>query len=330
MTKTPIISVVMPTYNRADAIGLTLQHLAQQTLPPDQFEVIVVDDGSHDNTDEIVTLQSWPFNLTFLQQSNKGAAAARNLGVSCAQADLIVFLDSDVIADSDLLELHLKSQADHENRILIGRMKPWRRISRPWYENAVDPESTGRDYGDEPREVPFFYAYTCNMSIKRSIFQCLEGFDESFPAAGFEDTDIAYRSHKLGYKIYYQPHCVGYHNHSLTLEQRMNKEAMYAASLALLVKKYPVIRTEMVGVDELMPLWSSPCPAKSLWRRSRSKFFALSPIRVGLLAGLLWLDARQMHPRLASILYWKLLTGWRCAGFHDGLRRYDNLISKSN
>ncbi len=267
-------------------------------------------------------MRTWPFSLAFLQQSNKGAAAARNLGVSRARADLIVFLDSDVIADSRLLEQHLGSQVDCEDQVVIGRMQPWRRIPRPWYEEVIDPESAGRDYGDQPRVVPFTYAYTCNMSVRHAIFRRLDGFDDSFPAAGFEDTEFAYRSNLLGYRVSYQPGCLGYHNHSLTLKQRINKDEAYSASLVLLLKKHPIIRTTMPGVDEMVSFWSSPRSVQSIWRRSRASFLALSPIRAALYGGLLWLDSHQKYPRLASILYWRLLTGSRRVGFREGLKQF--------
>lgn len=217
---------------------------------------------------------------------------------------------------------HLRSQQQYQNQPVLGRMRPWQSSFRPWYEKMIEPEDAGRDYGDQPKELPFFYAYSCNMSVDRTIFEQIGGFDESFPASGFEDTEFAYKMEIRGYRLFYQPQCLGYHNHPLTIEQRCKKEASYAASLALLISKHPHLWVVIPGIDELMPIWPPPRSMQRLWRRSRARFLGLRPVRSALYRSLVWLDKQQSLPRLASILFWRLLTGCRYVGFQEGLQRY--------
>jgi glycosyltransferase involved in cell wall biosynthesis len=322
MSGKPVISVVIPTYNRAEALELTLQHLARQTLPHEQFEVIVVDDGSNDHTEQVVAKRSWPFPLTYLKQMNRGAAATRNLGVAQARADLILFLDADVIPEPQLLAAHIQSHTEAPHHLVVGRVKPWPKNSKSWYEQVVDPESVGMDYGDQPRILPFYMALGGNFSINRQAFAEIGGYDENFPAAGAEETEFAYRAEMRNYSLRYQPVAVGYHNHPRTLMQRLHQQAAHMRSMALLITKHPLLQTVIFGVDELMPILSPPRSVKAMWRRCRAFVLGSAPARTILYRVLIYLDHHRLCPRLTSIVFWRLLTGWRWIGFREGLRRY--------
>jgi GT2 family glycosyltransferase len=319
------VSVVVPTYNRANAIALTLQHLAGQSLPPGRFEVFVVDDGSTDSTAQVVTGREIPFDLTYVQQQNRGAAAARNLGVQETDSELILFLDSDVVPDVRLLETHVTAHQDPDKQLIVGRVKPWPRADTPWHERIVDSESATMDYGQQERALPFFMALGGNFSVTREAFQCIGGYDESFPAAGCEETEFAYRASLAGYKLCYQPGAVGYHNHPRTLGQRCQQQAAHMRSMALLITKHPELQTVIYGVDALMPLWASPRSARGMWRRGRASLLGLAPTRFILFQGLSVLDRLQRWPRLASFMFWRLLAGWGQAGFREGLAQYGNV-----
>lgn len=323
----PIISIVMPTYNRADAIGLTLEHLTKQTLSPSQFEVIVVDDGSTDDTENIVMSQKGPICLTYLKQPNRGAATTRNIGVRQARADLILFLDSDVVPEPQLVETHLQCFAQVNSHLVVGRVKPWPGTPRPWHEQLIAPESVGMDYGDTTRNIPFYMALGGNFSITRTVFTKIGGYDEKFPSAGCEETEFAYRAELMGHSLFYEPRAVGYHNHPRTLEQRCRQQAAHMRSMALLIAKHSEMRTVIPGVDELMPILSHPRSKQRLWRRCQASLFGSPPVRTALYRSLMWLDKRRIGPRLASILFWRLLTGWRYVGFREGLQTYGCVIS---
>jgi glycosyltransferase involved in cell wall biosynthesis len=97
------LSVVIPTFNRRSVLERSLSALLDQDLPADDFEIIVVDDGSTDDTREL--LRGWKAHCAFsaLQSPHRGASSARNLGVQAASGDLILFMDDDLIGAQDLL-----------------------------------------------------------------------------------------------------------------------------------------------------------------------------------------------------------------------------------
>ncbi len=94
-------SVIIPHYDRLDALTMTLNGLAAQTTPADQFEVIIVDDGSTSDVAGFLEGLSLPFVPRLLRQDNKGPAAARNHGAAVATGDLLIFLDADMIPAAD-------------------------------------------------------------------------------------------------------------------------------------------------------------------------------------------------------------------------------------
>src|SRR4051812_16562068 len=99
MTKVKI-SAVIPTYDRRELLRRTLRALQGQTLPKEQFEVIVVDDGSSDDSEAVVREFATTLNIKFFWQEDKGfrAGKARNIGTAIAEGDYIVYLDSGVLA----------------------------------------------------------------------------------------------------------------------------------------------------------------------------------------------------------------------------------------
>ena len=101
----PFFSVIIPSYNRKDDLEALLPALVNQTLPTDQYEVILVDDGSTDGTDEFANTfrERSPMRLRFLKQDHRGAGAARNYGMQEASGQVFVFIDSDCIAPPNWL-----------------------------------------------------------------------------------------------------------------------------------------------------------------------------------------------------------------------------------
>ena len=115
--QTPLkCSVIIPTYNRATLLRHTLESLTTQSLPPDQFEVLVVDDGSSDTTAEEVESFRERLNLRYFFQEDEGwrTAKARNVGIANAAADVCVFIDSGVLLHPGCLAAHVASHQEEE------------------------------------------------------------------------------------------------------------------------------------------------------------------------------------------------------------------------
>src|SRR5262245_17144678 len=103
----PLISVVIPTFNRAELLRASLESLACQSLGLDRFEVIVVDDGSTDATRDVCTELSKRLRLMFFPMEHSGTSAAKNLGIFVSSAPILLFFDDDNYAAPTLLQEHL-------------------------------------------------------------------------------------------------------------------------------------------------------------------------------------------------------------------------------
>src|SRR6516165_9610456 len=111
MSAAPVVSVVIPTFNRLARLQQVLAALSAQTYPRDRFEVVVVSDGSTDGTDEFLAEAAAPFELTVVTQPNQGPAVARNRGVASARGSIVLFIDDDVVATPALVQEHVAGHA---------------------------------------------------------------------------------------------------------------------------------------------------------------------------------------------------------------------------
>ena len=188
-----VFSVVVATFNRRDDLFRLLNSLKQQTTPADQFEIIVACDGSTDGTIEMVRqFQALCGNLRLLELSNRGPAAARNAAAREARGQYLAFTDDDCVAAPDWLAQILEAFRDTDTVAIQGRTTTDRAGRSPLtHEIEILRDAT--------KTVP-----TCNAAYVRSVFEAAGGFDENFPFAHDEDTDLAWRVEDFG-KIRYVP-----------------------------------------------------------------------------------------------------------------------------
>ncbi|MEO3796312.1 glycosyltransferase [Nonomuraea sp. B10E15] len=217
-------SVIIPTYNRARLLDWTLHALTRQDLPADRFEVVVVDDGSSDGTAAVVERYRDRLAVTYDYQEDQGyrLAAARNVGIAHATADICVFIDSGVLAHSRCLSAHLDSHAsapgptavvgyvygfnlDNEDAELIERRvdvtDPDASIVRLAEDGRLDLREEfyvrhDDRIGDLP--APWTVYWNCNASARTAQLRSVGAFDEAFRTWGGEDIDLAYRLHRDG------------------------------------------------------------------------------------------------------------------------------------
>jgi GT2 family glycosyltransferase len=200
----PDLSVVVPTYNRREGIERLLRALEAQTLSAEHFEVVAVNDGSTDGTAEMLAALKPPYRLRVLEQVNAGPAAARNAGLHHAEGRLIVFLDDDVVPDSELLESHVAAQGDADDLVVVGPMYPptdWPRSTWVrWEERQLlkqyDAMNRGL-YACTPRQF-----YTGNASVPRALLLRAGGFDPRFKRA--EDVELAFRLWAMGARFHFE------------------------------------------------------------------------------------------------------------------------------
>ena len=206
------VSVVIPTYNRLSRLQRVLAAFATQTFPTDNFEVVVVSDGSSDGTDEYLATVSLPFPLTVVTQANAGPAAARNRGVEAARGEIVLFVDDDVVASPELIERHVAShRSAGQDAVVIGpMMTPGDFAMRPWVEweqqmlyKQYDAMNAGL------YSAGFRQFYTGNASLPRARFVAAGGFDTRFRRA--EDVELGYRLDRAGVGWVWNADAVGHH-----------------------------------------------------------------------------------------------------------------------
>jgi GT2 family glycosyltransferase len=206
------ISVIIPTYNRLGQLKKVLSGLGEQTYPRDEFEVLVISDGSSDGTNAYLSRVNYNFHLRAFFQSNQGAAAARNLGVAFAMGEIVLFIDDDVFPLPELIDEHLRYHATYgDNAVIIGPMlaphdfdmSPWVRWESERLAEQYRDMSAGK-WAPTARQF-----YTGNSSVARHQLIKSGGFDPSFRRA--EDIELAYRLASQGLNFYFNPHAVVYH-----------------------------------------------------------------------------------------------------------------------
>jgi GT2 family glycosyltransferase len=210
----PLVSVITPTYNRRDSLLATLRALERQTLPADQFEVLVIADGCADGTAGACRALDASYTVRVIEQDNAGPAVARNVGCQQARAPLLVFLDDDVIPHPGFLATHWGIHQQAPRQVAIGplllppdadsaRLQPWVRWELATLARQYDDMTRGR-WEPSPRQF-----YTGNASVARAAVLEAGGFNPSFRRA--EDVELAYRLLKRGYTFVFAPQARGWH-----------------------------------------------------------------------------------------------------------------------
>jgi len=218
----PDVSVVIPTHNNRAVLERSLRALRAQDCPPDRYEIVVLDDGSDDGTEAMVRALRSPVQITYHWQPNRGRAAARNAGSRLATAPVLLYLDSDIIAQPDLLSRHYAYHAASSGPIGVqGRtlVHPASKITLFMKSKELLPDLTLRRRGN----LSPYHVITRNLSIRAEDLWAVGGFDESFPGYGWEDIELGLRLHARGVRFVYDPNALGYHDEVETLERTRKK-----------------------------------------------------------------------------------------------------------
>lgn len=231
------ISVQICTYNRKESLSKVLLSLFDQTLSPDAYEVVLVDDGSTDGTEDLVKELDPPYHLQYIRQNNSGLATARNKGIREAEGEYILFIDDDVLADRRLLEEHLLAHLRYPHSVINGWVNHVVRMERP-----QSPRFTLQDIS-----TAFFW--TSNVSVKKEYLLQVGLFDESFKEYGWEDLEIGHRLRKLGLKSRTNKRARAYHYKkkisNKDLPRLVRQAEAKGRTAVLFVKKHPVFRVKL-------------------------------------------------------------------------------------
>lgn len=114
------VSVVIPTYNKKDFLEITLTALGLQTYPLDKYEVVIINDGSTDTTETVISSLKVPYQINYTRQENKGRSAARNRGIENSKGKTIIFIDDDCVPAPDFIESHKQHHRAHDETVVLG------------------------------------------------------------------------------------------------------------------------------------------------------------------------------------------------------------------
>ena len=199
------VSIVIPTYNRKDLLKGAIESLLNQTYPKDKYEVIIVDDGSTDGTEEMLgeLAEKKNSNLRYFKQKNRGPAAARNTGIKNAVGEIIGLTDDDCAASDTWIENAVQCFKAKTIVGVQGSTLPQKNFKKPL-------TLTGSFCTIEVTEESWYYP-TCNMFYQRDALSKVGGFKEDYTLAGSEDTDLAWRIKEQGKKIVFCRDAIVYH-----------------------------------------------------------------------------------------------------------------------
>lgn len=233
------LSVVIPTYNRLDTLRHVIPSLLEQSLERDKYELLICDSNSTDGTVEyLASVSAEHSNVRHLPGPYTGRAMARNAGIEEAGGAIVLFNDSDIIADTQLLETHLRHHRDKKDIAVVG----WevQVSSQQDYEYKREhPSERGSLHPPSRKKLSWLYFLTGNASVRRGDLLRVGCFDESFTGYGHEDLELGYRLQKIGVTILYEPRAINYHCQDVPHDDQVEKMKLAGHSTVRFYRKHP-------------------------------------------------------------------------------------------
>ena len=248
------VSVIIPTYNGAHKLPGIFKALKAQSFKG--FELVVVVDGSTDNTKEVLAQYQKEFqNVKVVYQENGGRAKVRNTGAKETSGDLLIFFDDDMMPKTDCLSEHIKHHQAFPYTILTGAS-----IDR--VENSTDFQKY-KSYltqkwskgliaiGNKPLHKKSLFITAANFSIAKNLFFQLQGFDEQLTDA--EDFDLAVRANQQGINLFYDHSAFAWHADPITGKSYIKRLRQYRKSQERLRELKPAVYSTIQLHHPVMP-----------------------------------------------------------------------------
>jgi cellulose synthase/poly-beta-1,6-N-acetylglucosamine synthase-like glycosyltransferase len=231
MSESVEVSVIVPVRNGEHLLPRCLEALRKQQPAGKDFEIIVVDDGSGDNTSQVAESAG----ARVLRQSPQGPAAARNRGVEEARGAIVLFTDADCAPCPDWME---KMLAPFEDVSIAGVKGAY--ISS---QRSLTARFVQREYESKYQRMADFdridFIDTYSAGFRREVFQKAGGYDTSFETASVEDQEFSFRLHRLGISMVFVPEARVEHLHVSRFRGYVRKKFKIGYYKALLLRKHP-------------------------------------------------------------------------------------------
>ena len=236
------ISVIIPTHNRCPSLLRTLRALSHQTANYESFEVIVVADGCKDDTVACVRSLVPPYTLTLIEQPDSGPAVSRNNGAKNAHAPVLLFVDDDVEPEPQLVAAHLQAQKNHPGNVVIGftpfeddlEENDYINIFLKGWWDALFFEMSKKAHRFSYKDV-----VTANVSIDKSIFNDVGGFDPAFSLLTMEDLELGYRLLKKNIRFRFVREAAGKHNAKRSEKAFFKRMLNQGRAEVLFIQRHP-------------------------------------------------------------------------------------------
>jgi GT2 family glycosyltransferase len=221
----PFVTVVIPTYERPQALGRCLTSLSAQDYPHDRFEVIVVNDGGATSLAEVVDAHRKQVDVALVAVPHGGPAAARNRGAAAGRGEILAFIDDDCTADGRWISMIVAALCEHPPAAIGGQVangvltNPYARASHTLLAFLY------RYYHvNQQGLLPFFT--TNNLAVRADVFAQVGGFDVAFPFAS-EDREWCDRCRSVGYPLVYAQRAVVHHAPNLSFARFIRMHFRY-------------------------------------------------------------------------------------------------------
>jgi GT2 family glycosyltransferase len=232
-----LVSVAVSTYQRAGLLPRLIAGLEAQTLPKEQFEVVIADNGSTDQTEQVLddlTRRS-PLKLRIVRiRDNRGPARGRNAAWREARAPIVAFTDDDCVPTPNWLQAGLREMGS-DAKIVVGRTIP-----------APDQVQKQGPFSITVAVEDARFLHTCNIFYRREDLEAAGGFDEGFTTPGGEDTDLGLRIQRSGAQTVFSHAALVHHDVGASSFAAVLRQTLRWTDIPLFFKKHPQARKDLL------------------------------------------------------------------------------------
>jgi len=260
----PLFSLIVPTFNRLPILKKCLAALQGQNISPALFEVIVIDDGSSDGTEDFVRGYRPVFHLQYVRQSNSGTGAARRNGVQHARGEYLLLMNDDTICDPNLLDEHIKAHQTYSpgSWAVLGNFEYPAEARRRALTYFLRDRSFMFPQVDMTDGCPYPYSHfiTCNLSVRHEAVLRAGSFDSTYKLS--EDTELGIRLFEMGYGVIYHSAAHAWHDHlPYHVSNLIRRARVYGADYFYMFRNHPRVMRE----------WAMPISLEDMGERDATK-----------------------------------------------------------